>query len=156
MSSRSVRIRKPTCFKCRVISCRYLWARVTIIRMHLRLDKKLKLLFFLMNKAEHFRIYMRFSACSICSTGWVDRNTLAVSFQNRQFHLISFKSQTKEVSLLILHKILNIFEKDDYNYCLLESHNILLYSLDSLSVKIHTKPMDIQVRVSDDASARWL
>ena len=56
------------------------------------------------------------------------------------------KAQTLELCSLVLNTIRNIYNKDHCNYFLLESQNVLLYSMDETSIKIHIRNNDIQVR----------
>lgn len=46
---------------------------------------------------------------------------------------------------MVLECIKNIYKKDECNYFILESQNILLYSLDDTSIKIHLRTQDLQV-----------
>ena len=48
--------------------------------------------------------------------------------------------------MLVLDTIRNIYLKDPCNYFILESQNLLLYSLDDKSIKIHNKANEIQVK----------
>lgn len=48
--------------------------------------------------------------------------------------------------MLVLDTIRNIYLKDECNYFILESQNLLLYSLDDSSIKIHNKTNEIQVK----------
>ena len=49
--------------------------------------------------------------------------------------------------MLALDTIRNIYLKDECNYFILESQNMLLFSLDDSSIKIHNKSNEIQVNL---------
>lgn len=49
--------------------------------------------------------------------------------------------------MLVLDTIRNIYLKDECNYFILESQNMLLFSLDDSSIKIHNKSNEIQVNL---------
>lgn len=59
------------------------------------------------------------------------------------------KSKTIELSSLVLDSIKNIYQKDEANYFILESQNVLLYNLDDFSIKIHLKSRDLQLKFID-------
>jgi WD repeat and FYVE domain-containing protein 3 len=54
------------------------------------------------------------------------------------------KAQTYDLCYHVLNSIRNIYQKDECNYFILESQNILLYSLDDSSLKIHNRTNEIQ------------
>ncbi len=57
------------------------------------------------------------------------------------------RSQSNELSLLVLSAIRTIYQNDDCNYFILESQNCLLYSLDDASnIKIHTRSNELQIK----------
>lgn len=58
--------------------------------------------------------------------------------------------QTYELCMLVLDTIRNIYKKDECNYFILESQNLLLYSLDDSSIKIHLRTNEIQVSLYFD------
>ena len=51
--------------------------------------------------------------------------------------------------MLMLDTIRNIYLKDECNYFILESQNLLLYSLDDSSIKIHNRTNEIQVSATN-------
>lgn len=55
------------------------------------------------------------------------------------------KAQTYDLCMLVLDTIRNIYLKDECNYFILESQNLVLYSLDDSSIKIHNRTNEIQV-----------
>ena len=58
---------------------------------------------------------------------------------------IQLKAQTFEIGVMVLESIKNIYKKDECNYFILESQNLLLYSLDDTSIKIHIRSNELQV-----------
>ncbi|CAF0832439.1 unnamed protein product, partial [Brachionus calyciflorus] len=54
--------------------------------------------------------------------------------------------QSYELGVFVLETIRNIYVKDECNYFILESQNLLFYSLDDSSMKVHLKNNDIQVK----------
>ncbi len=62
------------------------------------------------------------------------------------FIFLISKAQTYDLCMLVLDTIRNIYLKDECNYFILESQNLLLYSLDDSSIKIHNKTNEIQVK----------
>lgn len=50
---------------------------------------------------------------------------------------------------MVLESIKNIYKKDECNYFILESQNLLLYSLDDTSIKIHIRSNELQVYILD-------
>ena len=69
------------------------------------------------------------------------RNTLAFQSLLNVFN----KAQTYDLCMLVLETIRNIYKKDECNYFILESQNLVLYSLDDSSIKIHNRTNEIQV-----------
>ncbi len=57
----------------------------------------------------------------------------------------ALKATTDDLCMLILDSIKTIYLNDQCNYFILESQNLLLYSLDDSNIKIHTKSNEIQV-----------
>lgn len=57
------------------------------------------------------------------------------------------KAQAFDTCMMVLDTIRNIYKKDECNYFILESQNLLLYSLDDSSIKIHNRTNDIQVNL---------
>jgi hypothetical protein len=55
------------------------------------------------------------------------------------------KSQSFDTCVYVLDSIRNLYKKDEYNYFILESQNLVLYSLDDTSIKINMKTHEIQV-----------
>jgi hypothetical protein len=55
------------------------------------------------------------------------------------------KSQNFDTCVYVLDSIKNLYKKDEYNYFILESQNLVLYSLDDTSIKINLKTHEIQV-----------
>jgi hypothetical protein len=55
------------------------------------------------------------------------------------------KSANYDTCCHVLDAIKNLYQKDEYNYFILESQNLVLYSLDDSSMKIHIKAHEIQV-----------
>jgi len=56
------------------------------------------------------------------------------------------KSQSYDTCITVLETIRNIYIKDECNYFILESQNMIFYSLDESSIKIHTKTNEIQLK----------
>lgn len=50
-----------------------------------------------------------------------------------------------DACVYVLDSIKNLYKKDERNYFILESQNLVLYSLDDTSIKIHCKNHEIQV-----------
>ena len=55
------------------------------------------------------------------------------------------KAQTNELCHLVLDTMQSIYDKEPCNYFILELHNMLLYSLDESSMRVHLKSTDVQV-----------
>lgn len=56
------------------------------------------------------------------------------------------RSQSLSLCLLVLDSIRTIYQNDACNYFILDSHNLLLYSLDDNNLKIQTRSNEIQIR----------
>ena len=56
------------------------------------------------------------------------------------------RSQSYELCLLILESIRTIYQNDDCNYFILESQNMVFYSLDDSGIKIHTRSNELQIK----------
>ena len=76
------------------------------------------------------------------SRGRTVRNTNAFQCLINIFN----KAQAYDTCMMVLETIRNIYKKDECNYFILESQNMILYSLDESSIKIHTKTNEIQMK----------
>ena len=56
------------------------------------------------------------------------------------------RAQNFDTCVFVLESIRSLYKKDDYNYFILESQNLVLYSLDGTSIKIQTKTNEVQVK----------
>ena len=56
------------------------------------------------------------------------------------------RAQTYDLCMLVLDTIKAIYLNDECNYFLLESQNMILYSLDDSNIKIHTRTNEIQLK----------